>query len=441
MKKQILVIVMSMIWFSCFCQENLNNISAPSSPASSILGIEPTVVLSPKSYQALETALYSNFTDSYGKGIIPNDFALEFTPYWTTDNKLSLEDYLYPESALKTIFRNSSISLASTQNFQLGDSSLTNGIGLGYRTTLHFGNANDREQIMIYKKVLNSKHKVITNVLKVLHETSEKENINSKDDFLENIKLSLTNILTENCDLKSEEAVGISNSIIDKKGLLPEYDKDNPDVFIDTLRSLVDSELSLIASNYSFENFETYIKERQGFSLDIAYAAFGNFPTSNFESLIIPNQSFWLTPSYRFKDKWKRLKLMGVVRYQWYDLDYYKEYFPQTTVYRNNIDYGFAISGMFKKFSIQFEALGRSSNSEIPAGIDNDGNELFRKDSDVDFQCIGSFNYNLTDQILLSYKVGNQFDPLTNPDNILVSQLTLNLGFGSPTKEILKNMD
>ena len=418
-----------------FGQDKLNKLSTPTSPASSILGLEPKTVLSPKSYQALETALYTNFLNNDGNAVIPNDFALEFTPYWTKNHALSLEEYLYPKNDLILIARNSSFSIASTQNFQLGDSTSSNGLGFGYRTTLYFGNKNDRQKTEGLKKVLNNNQKIITNILKESYELTEKPNINSKEDFFESIKKTLVNLIYEYGEFEEEKDAGkIIDRIYSKKDSLPNFDKKNPDEFIDAFRELVDIE---IKSMYTFENFESYIKERQGFSLDIAYASLINFPTNNFEYSFVPRQSIWFTPSYRFKDNLSFLKIMGVIRYEWYNLDYYKEYFPENVIYENNIDYGISVSGEFKKFSIQFETVGRKSNSEIPSGTDNEGNELFRKEENTDFQYVGSFNYNLSEQITLTYRLGNRFESIINPNNTLVSLFTLNFGFGTPTKEDL----
>ena len=432
--KNLLIIILILIFpLLIFGQEKLNKLSAPTSPASSILGLEPSSVLSPKSYQALETALYANFLNSDGNAVIPNDFALEFTPYWTKNHGLSFEEYLYPKNNLSLIARNSSISLASTQNFQLGDSTASNGLAFGYRTTLYLGNKNDRQRIEGLKKILNNNQQIITKLLKESYELTEQANINNKEDFFENIKKVVINLIYEYGEFKDEkDAEELITRIYSKLDSLPNFDKSAPDNFIDAFRELIDIELK---SLYTFENFESYIKERQGFSLDIAYAWLISFPTNNFEFSFIPHQSIWLTPSYRFKDNWSFLKIMGVIRYEWYSLDYYKEYFPETVIYENNIDYGIAVSGEFKKFSIRFETVGRISNSEIPAGTDNDGNELFRKEQNTDFQYIGSFSYNLSEQIALTYSLGNRFEPIINPNNTLVSLLTLNLGFGSPTKE------
>jgi hypothetical protein len=172
--------------------------------------------------------------------------------------------------------------------------------------------------------------------------------------------------------------------------------------------------------------------------VDAAYAAFLNFPTNNFEFSVVPRQSLWVTPTYRFSNDLSFLKILGVLRYEWYNIDYYRHYFPQSEFYENNVDYGLAVAGVFEKFLLQFELVGRSSNSEIPAGVDENGNELFTKKSNSDIQYVGTFSYLLTDQIALTYSLGKRFDPVLNPENSLISLLSINLGFGGATMDDIK---
>ena len=432
MKNIIRVLFVIICPSTLFGQNELNSLRAPTSPASSVLGLQPSTVLSPKSYQSLETALYSNFLNSEGKAVIPNDFALEFTPYWTKNHGLSLEDYLYPNSACEQIARNSSFSIASTQNFLLGDSTASNGLAFGYRTTFYFGNENDRKEVKESITKLRS-NKRIQNKIKIeAIELVNRSDIKNSTYFLDGIKSVITNAIIEYGNFDNiEDAKELTSEIYKEAKNLPILDKENPDNFLNAFYDLVDTKLN--AENI-FNHFESYIKERQGFSIDLAYAGLINFPTNNFEVSVMPRQSFWITPTYRFKDNWSFLKVMCAIRYEWYNLEYYKKYFPKNVIYENNTDYGLAVSGEFKKFSIQFEAVGRNSNSEIPAGTDNEGNELFRKEQNKDFQYIGSFNYNLRDQIVMTYSLGNRFKPIQNPNNTIVSLLTLNFGFGSPTK-------
>lgn len=429
MIKRILSIIIIVFPLALHAQEKLNQLKTPSSPASSILGLQPSVVLAPKSYQALETSLFSNFVSSDGSILIPNDFSLEFTPYWAKNHSLSLTEYLYPKSGLDQLIRNSSFSVASTQNYLLGDSSATNGLSYGYRTTFYFGNKKDLEEVRNATGQIRANQSIQAKISALANDLIINNKISNQKELIDTLKIEIYNQLYKSSRFKSAGVVeNLTNEIINS---LPSLDLENPDPFLDSLDNRIGNKIS---SELIFTNFKTYIKERYGLSIDVAYAGMVNFPRNEFGFSYVPKQSFWVTPIYRFEDKANFLKVMGVLRYEWYNQSYYKKYFTDIEIYENNLDYGLSVATEFQKFSLNFELVGRNSNSEIPAGTDQEGNELFRKKDKFDVQYLGSFNYNLTDQIILSYSLGKRFEPILDPTHTLVSLLALNFGFGAPTK-------
>lgn len=425
-----------------FAQEPLTDIKAPSSPAAALLGVQPQSVLAPKSNRALETAVYSNFLNTTFGVAIPNDFGLEFTPYWARDHSLSLEEYLYPEDIWQgQILRNSSFSVASTQKFTLGDSTATTALAFGYRTTLHFSNQQDRERVAAFRKELSENMLIQASIGSEVYLIPEDTSVTSKIEFINTLRPVVRDAVQKVYgEYLTQEQVGeITEQIFQNAGMLPEYNRAYPDQFLNAFMNMVDTNLSTIRSEQNaealFQNFKSYIRDRQGFSIDIAYGFFLNFPTRKFQSAAAPRHSIWITPTYGFKNALIGLKVMGVLRYEKYKTNYFKQYFPNSEIYKNNIDYGVAISGDFSSFTLEFEAVGRNSNSLIPAGMDDSGNQLFRKDSKADFQAIGTFLYRLNEHIALTYSLGSRFEPIVNPENTLVSLLSLNLGFGGPTKD------
>lgn len=444
MKKNIVLLMLTILPVFAFTQEKLSKLQAPSSPAAGILGIQPSAVLTPKSYEALETALYSNIQSGNGGFSLPTNFGIEFSPYWASDHGLSLDDYLYPKSGTDQIVRNSSFSVASTQKYILGDSSETNGLAFGYRTTFYIGGGNDRKKIASLMEAMDTDDEITGTISSKLF--SHLLNVDSKTDSIvqsdifdfiypilnkELIKHGITEIDANKFikELKDKSVEKLAKGIKNDNEEIKNFHND----FMNILENKLNSESYYL-------DFKKYIENRQGFSVDIAYALLINFPTNNFETAYVPKQSLWLVPTYTFSmnmDKgnpWA-LKLMAILRYQWYNLDYYKQYFADNETFSNNFDYGIAIETQFNKFSLQFELIGQSSSSLIPAGKDDDGNELYKRDSKSDVQYLGSFNYNLTKQAVISYSLGNRFEPIANPNNTLVSTLTLNLGFGSPTTD------
>lgn len=417
-------------------QESLSKLQAPTSPAISILGMQPKKILAPKSFQELETALFSNFVNDDGSTAIPNNFGLEYMPYWSKNHSLSLEDYLYPDNTLDELIRNSSLSLASTQDFILGDSTSTNSLAFGYRTTLYFPNKSDKKMILQYGKDLKSNQNVNTAIVSIAQEAIIDTSVKTVEIFLAKIRVPLTDAIYKlKTNLKSKDVEQITRKVWSEIDSISHLFYTDKDLFLNEIISIVDNNIDARAQ---FIEYKSYIKNRYGLSIDFAYANSLNYPTNDFNYSIVPNQSVWLTPTYQFKDKLRFLKIIGVIRYEWYNLEYYKKYFPQTTIYENNTDYGLALSTAFENISLEFEVVGRKSNSEIPAGFDPDGNELFRKEKDSDLQYVLSINYNISDKIIFSYTFGNRFEPILESGNTLISLLSVNFGFGGPTTDNIK---
>ena len=91
---------------------NLENLKAPSSPASTILGIQPSEITRPKSVKDLEATLFNNFTDNYSLSI-PNDYGLEVMPYWIFNNKNIDQLGYLKNTGFKSGWSTLSISVAS----------------------------------------------------------------------------------------------------------------------------------------------------------------------------------------------------------------------------------------------------------------------------------------------------------------------------------------
>lgn len=441
MKKCTLILISLLIFEISKGQEKLSTIAAPTSPASYILGTQPSSVLSPKSFQALEAALYSNFLNNEGKTVLPNDFALEFSPYWASDHGLTLDEYLYPKNMLVQFFRNLSLSAASTQNFVFEDKTASNGVAMGARTTFFFGGETDRLQIIKFQDSLKKAEKSLANIVASSIPFLQNPAITDSKTLIDNLLPSIRkNVESVYGKIPEDEFNAFKKGLISDLTSLPPYNSGN---YQDDLYNLLEKHLFKIkAVNKGnaipvFERFKDYIKNRQGFSLDVAYASFLNFPNNKFNYSFAARNAVWLTPAFNFRNGLNFLKVMIVLRKEWLDTDYYAKYFPSSKKYRSNIDYGGALSGEFKKFSVQLEAVGRSKRTEISEGINDSGKKLYSLDTESDFQCVGTFSYRINKQIALSYSLGQGFEPITNPGKTLVSLLSLNLGFGGPTTDNL----
>ncbi|GAA4339343.1 hypothetical protein [Flaviaesturariibacter amylovorans] len=412
--------------------DKLDPIKAPTSPAAYAIGVQPSAILQPKSYTALETALYSNFRNGSGGFGLPSDFALEFSPYWAKDRGLSLQEYLFAAPG-RQFTRNSSFSIATTPGFALSGNDATAAVGIGWRTSIHFADQNDKKELKAYADSLALLQRLSAGI-KVYAETIA-DTANNKNAFLQ---LMQPIVETRLRSLKIANPGATAAAMISKARTEVTADlKNDRDNFVDQFYASLDTYAGVAGV---VDRYQDYIRNRYGFSIDLAYAGMVSFPNNDFEYSFAPKHSLWITPSYHFDKGARWLKLLGVFRYERLDRGYYSRFFPGTPVFTNNLDYGIALNGNFRKLSFQLEGVGRASGTEVEAGTDANGNRLYRKESRSDFQYIGSFTYRVTDGIALTYQLGNKFAPITNPLQTLVSLLSLNFGFGGPKRTDVKGL-
>ena len=216
---------------------------------------------------------------------------------------------------------------------------------------------------------------------------------------------------------------------------LPPFDPAKPKEFRSSFNDFLDIVLNLTFKLYQVEYL---VNNRPGFKIDIAAALAIDFPTNNFDFCLAPQQSIWVTPTYRFAGKASFLEFLAVVRYNWYNLSFYKQYFPGNETYEHNFDYGISANLMFKKFSLHAEAVGRYSKSIIGETLDPvTGITTTLSKTQTDFQYMGTFSYQINKKLIVSYSLGNQFKPILSYTGTLISSFGLNFGFGGPTSDNL----
>ncbi|MFC2152020.1 hypothetical protein ACFLSE_05780 [Bacteroidota bacterium] len=122
----------------------LEDLKAPSMPSATIIGTQINEISKPKTMKALETAILNNYLDSNNNVLVPNSFALEINPFMLT--KRQNFNYLeYLNDSLKyNLWRNLSISIASTNNYVINDSIKSNALGFGARTIILNGKVNEK---------------------------------------------------------------------------------------------------------------------------------------------------------------------------------------------------------------------------------------------------------------------------------------------------------
>lgn len=419
--------------------EELEKIKAPSSPAAAVIGIQPTTILSPKSYEALEASILSNFVNGQEQLLMPNDFGLEFSPYWATDHPMTIQQYLYPGFG-ECLWRNLSFSVASTQNYVLKDTVKSKALGFGIRTTIYITDKAVKKVIdSALDSLVNSlalKSQIHNYILRINKSSIKPANTIQFVDKLIYLLLTEKYILAyfnNDRKLMEQELWKLAKQL---KKELPDYSPGNEKKFLDSTDILV---LRYCAVAKKLQILESYVTNRPGFKLDIAGAFSLDFPTNDMSFSVTPQQSIWLTPAYRFRGNASFIEILGVLRYNWYNVDFYQQYFQNKETYENNFNYGISLNLLFKKISLHFEAVGQYSNTIIEKSTDPSGIVTTRSKTKSDFQYVGTFSYQINKKLILSYSFGKQFQPILSNNGTLISVVGLNFGFGGPTSDNLTN--
>jgi hypothetical protein len=423
--------------------DKLSVIKAPQSPAASILSLQPATISRPKSWQTLETALFSNFANN-GNLAVPNDFALEFSPYWAGKRKVDINEFLVP-SPLVSVQQNLSFSLASTTKFMLPGNIASNAVSLGARTMIWQGTKNETTAIMTaYRDVMdglglsNRIFRIADNIGEG-HEDKRVRKTKFVDTLMLVIKKNRDQVFK---DLEfSSRLGGRKAEVIDmwidmfRAHLLKKF----PDVasWEEFAELTSDATDEFIKVDQAIASVTELQKDRKGFKLEVASAMILNFPTNETNYSAISKWGFWLTPSFQPFDT-ENFEFLGVARFFWYDQQFYQSWFPNTQYYNSNFDYGARFVYKKHKYSIEFEATGRRSDLVLSRTVDPQGIITTSKKVDKDFQYLVNFNYRLTDQLMVSYNFGKQFEPRLSINGSLISLLTLNYGLGAPTTKDIK---
>lgn len=440
---------MILIFFASlsFAQENISELGAPSSPAIYMIGLEPSSILKPKTFEALEASIFSNFVNSSGSAVIPNDFALEFSPYWARNNKRSIYDYITANFG-QQIRRNSSFSLSSTQNYLYEDSTATQALSFGYRTTFFIRAKGSAETIKKQIDHINRIQLRNVDIGTYIRNQLRRKKVNNKTDLIDNtIEVATLRLLDLNESFGKPELtvsqidsleLRFRNSAEDLDFTDSTSYQESSDSLEIEFQYIFDDVLSKSLGDFSTDSvisrFKKKLTGKEGFSIDFATGLLFNFEENNFESIIGPRFSIWLSPGYRWKsDKLanNHLNIKSVFRYEYFNEDFYSNRFPSSEVYEHNLDFGGYIARESDKYDLNLEATLRVGFSQIETDFIGpiSGNPLTDTVSEKKVKVVGSFVYRLGNKYSLTYSLGNKFNQGFNDGTNLISLLSLNVAF------------
>ena len=408
----------------CFAQDdfNLSKLKTPSAPAYTILGNQPNEISSPKSWSELEASVFSNLDDETGSLLLPSNFALEFTPFWLSRHKnLSFSELASP-TASQSAFQNLSVSLASQQ--VNSDSSATN-LGIGIRTIFDFGKPSTSLDIQA-KKLDDIQGSIVlfnTYALQVISANSESELITKSQAIISAVSMD--------SNIKKMALTSFKKWVDELKTLpqlTPETITESKDAYLKKLPK--EMKTQVIAAN-----IDSLITDRYGFKIEVAMASKIGYPTNQIKDGALQKFGFWITPSYKNpKVPWLEFLVVGrFIRNEQdltTDISSFEEQGFQTD-FTDNIDFGGKLIIERSKWSLSTEMIYRSQQIEFER-FESNGLRVTTTHQETDFKWNLNLSYRLSDQLLINYTYGQNFDLNTEIDGNLISSLNLAFALGTP---------
>lgn len=247
----------------------INDLRTPTSPAFIILGIEPTAVERPTTPRALALGLVSA-TD--GGTVIPENYALEFAPYWLNRHpNLTFDDYFHARG-IQAIKQTFSLSFATSRGGE--DSTITN-VGGGFRV------------IPVPGRTSRLLERIVTEMdsIQAVGSQSLVPELGEAEEALEEDTLALEDARIAGDEVRVRELTQKVRA--DRERLARAQEKWL--AMADTLSKLA-------------RRFETENQERVGFIFQLAGAVGATYPQNDFSAGQLNRLGAWTTLSYRLEE-------------------------------------------------------------------------------------------------------------------------------------------
>lgn len=433
MKKCLCIFLL--IGSAAFAQKNneidFSKLVAPSIPAFTILGVQPSEISQPKTWDAFETSVYNNFYNNGGLNL-PKNYALELTPYWMNPKaKIKYSDYVDPTAGNSFLY-NSAFSLATAEQTSQTDTGSSNlKMGIGYRTVICFSKVDQSPE---YVKTLVNLHQVTQAISILLGEVTVLKTMGipaSTDSLKAQLQRTVKGDMAAQKDAGLAKEIGvladefIFTVIDDNSKLKPE------DVLSKIEDKMTNDAESYTKSNEFTEKISTMINKRFGLNIEVAAAMTLDFPTNDIYFSKVPKYGIWITPSYKFSGKnypWiNHFEFLGVVRLM-------KSLVA--TDFTDNTDLGGKIVFETGKFSMNGELIQRFQKIKVSSTTVNNVTTTVVQ-STQDFKATLNLNYRLNNQLILSYSFGKNYELNTENSGNLISLLSINYSLGKVDKKNL----
>lgn len=350
---------------------------APPSPGFVLLGIEPASVERPGTVTDVAVTIL-NQTDNLS--ILPENFALEFAPYWLFAGRgITYEKYANHKNIKSNFLQTLSFSIATSFNSETSPDSLSASLALGIRFSILRGKIDS--EFNGYADSLGTLYEWLDELNKKFAPEWQKRI--EQDETINNLKDEWNNAGPTTRPI-IEARIGEREAEI-KQQVEAEIRKQHAER-IDSIKGLI-SGLRL---------------RRIGWKLDVAGGAVADFPQRVFDDGSLSRWGAWLTGGY----EWKKWSALGVFRF--------------LGNYEDSDESSFDLGGRlifdnFKKFSLSAEAVYR----KLPNSSTDDNQ----------WRLALIFDYAIAKNKSISFTFGRDFEGKQSGN--LISLVNLLLGFGS----------
>lgn len=409
---------------------SLEQLEAPAFPASNIIQTQVNEITQPSTSKDLSVAILNNFLDSTNNVVFPENFALEFNPYQLGKMRdFNYYDYKIDDPA-HNIWREFSISMATTTNFILGDSVSSNAMGIGLRTKILRGKINEELKTKLEKDLKDNKSNldVISGFLTAtsLFRNSEQEINYSLENVLAFIEANIRKLAVKNEKIFLKQVEDVFELIPDTTSLAS----------LDSIfEDIYDNKYTVLDLNTLRSTLERVKTERYGLKLDINYAHAINFPGNNWSNIRTSQVGAWFNLSYRpQKIKGKRgvssnLEFTLLGRFLNVNQDFIRT-LDSAIIDKGGKNYDLGLQVLYdrNKVSVELEYIHRMSRSKIVREIESV--EYSRWEEDFTNKLVCNVNYNISRDIVLTYYIGKNYDSNYLSQGDFISGISLNFGFG-----------
>jgi hypothetical protein len=379
MRRFLLTLSLACAAGDAFAQATISELSAPTSPAFVLLGLAPASVDRPDSSKALIVNAFSDLAESDG---LPQDYALEVTPFWMKSNRtLSFTEYQNP--GLAAIWQQLRISVATAPMRGADESadSIGTKLGVGFNTKISNGRPNPTMQASLERLF------------------AENTRLLAADRELEDIE--------ETLETRREELEGLTENAkrADLIAIIGEIEKT-----LAKKQAEIDGiEAGIMRRSLEVQSLDA---ERVGFFLTVAGGQVWDFADDDTRNASANRMGLWVTPAYRVlrcASCEASFDFIGVAR----------------MLKDPDIDAMIDVGGRLvwrvnTRFSTSFELLRRKAPDTVGA------NEESIQDSN---RTAALLEYRIQDDLILFGTFGQDFEKATGAKP-LVTLLGMNFGFG-----------